>query len=72
LSEAGFYQRVPIPLERSGVPPEGGSADCLVGRGPVRFILCALLGSFEFVFYEGKWVSLWLFRGPLWLSPTNV
>jgi hypothetical protein len=23
-SEAGLYQRRPIPLERSGVPPEGG------------------------------------------------
>jgi hypothetical protein len=23
------------PLERSGAPPEGGWADCLVGRGPV-------------------------------------
>jgi hypothetical protein len=43
-----------VSLERSGVPPEGGQADCLVGRG---FVLCMRLGSFAFVFYEFKRVS---------------
>jgi hypothetical protein len=34
-SEAEFYQCGTAPLERSGVPPEGGYADCLVGHGPM-------------------------------------
>jgi hypothetical protein len=34
-SEAEFYQCGAVPLERSGVPPEGGQADCLVGCGPM-------------------------------------
>jgi hypothetical protein len=29
------------------------------------------LGSFAFVFYEGKRVFPYLFRGPLWPSPTK-
>jgi hypothetical protein len=31
-SEAEVCQRGVVPLERSGVPPEGGWVDCLVGR----------------------------------------
>jgi hypothetical protein len=34
-SEAEFYQCSIATLERSGVPPEGVQAACLVGRGPV-------------------------------------
>jgi hypothetical protein len=34
-SEADLYLGGAIPLERSGVPPEGGWADCLTGRGSV-------------------------------------
>jgi hypothetical protein len=43
-----------VSLERSGVPPEGGQVDCLVGCG---FVLRVRLGSFAFVFYEFKRVS---------------
>jgi hypothetical protein len=43
-----------VSLERSRVPPEGGQADCLVGRG---FVLPMRLGSFAFIFYEFKRVS---------------
>jgi hypothetical protein len=43
-----------VSLERSGVPPEGGQADCLVGRG---FVLRVRSGSFAFVFYKFKRVS---------------
>jgi hypothetical protein len=32
-SEARLYQGGPMSLEQSGVPPEGGQADCLLGRG---------------------------------------
>jgi hypothetical protein len=39
-SEAKLYQGSAVPLERSGVPPEGGWADCLVGRGSVG-LFCA-------------------------------
>jgi hypothetical protein len=48
-SEARLYRGGPVSLERSGVPPEGGQADCLVGRG---FVLRVRLGSFAFLFYE--------------------
>jgi hypothetical protein len=34
-SEADLYRGGAVPLELSGVPPEGGWADCLTGRGPV-------------------------------------
>jgi hypothetical protein len=53
-SKARLYRGGPMSLERSGVPPEGGQADCLVGRG---FVLRVRLGSFAFVFYEFKRVS---------------
>jgi hypothetical protein len=36
-----------VSLERSGVPSEGGLADCLVDRA---FVLRVRLGSFAFVF----------------------
>jgi hypothetical protein len=56
-----------MPLERSGVPPEGGWADCLVGRwghqgrGPGRWAVSYLKRVFRFVcvlFFERKWVFL--------------
>jgi hypothetical protein len=53
-SEARLYWGGPVSLERSGVPPEGGQADCLVGRG---FVLRVRSGLFAFVFYEFKRVS---------------
>jgi hypothetical protein len=67
-----------VPFERSGVPPEGGRANCLVrrwGRGPGRWAVSYLkrvLGSFAFCFLRKKVGFPWLFRGPLWLSPTEV
>jgi hypothetical protein len=40
-SEAELYRGGAVPLERSGVPPEGGWADCLMGRGSVgSFCTC--------------------------------
>jgi hypothetical protein len=39
-SEAKLYQCGAVPLERSGIPPEGGQADCLVGRGSMG-LFCA-------------------------------
>jgi hypothetical protein len=68
-----------VPFERSGVPLEGGRADCLVGRwghqgrGPGCWAVSYLkrvLGSFVFCFLRKKVGFPWLFRGPLWLSPT--
>jgi hypothetical protein len=53
-SKADLYRGGAVPLEQSGVPPEGGWADCLTGRG---FISCACLGSFAFIFNEFKRVS---------------
>jgi hypothetical protein len=50
-SEARLYRGGPVSLERSGVLPKGGQADCLVGRG---FVLRVRLGSFVFVFYKFK------------------
>jgi hypothetical protein len=35
-----FVPGITVPLERSGVPPEGGWADCLTGRGSVG-LFCA-------------------------------
>jgi hypothetical protein len=70
-----------VPLERSGVPPEGGWADCLVsrwghqGRGPDRWAVSYLkrvLGSFVLCFFRKKVGFRWLFRGPLWLSLTTL
>jgi hypothetical protein len=40
MSEADLYRDGAIPLERSGVPPEGGWADCLMGRGSVGPWVC--------------------------------
>jgi hypothetical protein len=53
--EAKLYRGGAVPLERSGVPPEGGWADFLVGHG---FVLRVRLGLFAFVFYELKRVPL--------------
>jgi hypothetical protein len=39
-SEAELYRCGAVPLERSGVPPEGGWADCLTARGSVG-LFCA-------------------------------
>jgi hypothetical protein len=39
-SEADLYRGGAVPLQRSGVPPEGGWADCLTGRGSVG-LFCA-------------------------------
>jgi hypothetical protein len=40
MSEADLYRGGAVPLERSGVLPEGGWADCLTGHGSVG-LLCA-------------------------------
>jgi hypothetical protein len=56
-SEADLYRGGAVPLERSGVPPEGGWADCLTGRGSVGLFCACVLGSFAFIFYELKRVS---------------
>jgi hypothetical protein len=53
-SEARLYRGGPVSHERSGVLPEGGQADCLVGRG---FVLRVRLGLFASVFYKFKRVS---------------
>jgi hypothetical protein len=37
-SEVELYQGDAVLFERSGVPPEGGWADCLTGRGSVGLI----------------------------------
>jgi hypothetical protein len=50
----GFVPGGAVPLERSGVPPEGGWADCLTGRGSVGLFCARVLGSFAFIFYELK------------------
>jgi hypothetical protein len=77
--EVGACQCSAMPLERSGVPPEGDRADCLVGRwghqgrGPSRWAVSYLkrvLGSFAFCFLRKKVGFPWLFRGPLRLSQT--
>jgi hypothetical protein len=39
-SEAELYRGGAVPLDRSGVPPEGGWADRLTGRGSVS-LFCA-------------------------------
>jgi hypothetical protein len=40
-SEADLYRGGAVPLEWSGVPPKGGWADCLTGRGPAGlFCVC--------------------------------
>jgi hypothetical protein len=39
-SEADLYWGSTVPLERSGVPHEGGWADCLTGRGSMD-LFCA-------------------------------
>jgi hypothetical protein len=39
-SEAELYRGDVVPLERSGVPPEGGWAGCLSGRGSMG-LFCA-------------------------------
>jgi hypothetical protein len=57
-SEAEFYQRGIVPLERSGVPSEGGLGRLSGGPWARGFISRAFLGSFAFVFYEGKRVLL--------------
>jgi hypothetical protein len=42
MSEAELYRGDAVPLERSGVPPEGGWADCLTGRRSVG-LFCACI-----------------------------
>jgi hypothetical protein len=41
-SEAELYRGGVVPLEQSGVPSEGGWADCLTGRGSVG-LFCAFV-----------------------------
>jgi hypothetical protein len=74
-SETEICQCSVVPLERSGVPLEGGWADCLVGcwghqgRGPVSLSYTCF--RFVFVLFYVKVSGFhWLFRGPLWPSPT--
>jgi hypothetical protein len=50
----GLYQGIAVPLERSGVPLEGGCADCLTGRGSVGSFVRVFRFVFVFVFYEFK------------------
>jgi hypothetical protein len=79
-SEAEVCPCSAAPLERSRVLLEGGWAVCLVGRwghqgrGPSRWAVSFVLNVFwvrlHFVFLRKKVGFPWLFRGPLWLSPT--
>jgi hypothetical protein len=84
-SEADPHPRGRPALERGGVLParpyspraKRSSTRGWLGRlsGGAWAREVYLVRAFRFVcvrFYEGKWVFLWLFRGPLWLSPTNV
>jgi hypothetical protein len=65
-SEAKGYLCGAVPLERSGVPPEGGWVDCLVGRWdhlgrrPVSlpYVCFGFVYVLFFVSCEGKWVFL--------------
>jgi hypothetical protein len=55
-SEAEVCQCCAVPLERSEVPPEGGWADCLVGRGPVSLFYACFRFICVLFFCESKWV----------------
>jgi hypothetical protein len=74
-SEAEVCQCAAAPLERSRVLPEGDRADCLVGRwghqgrGPVS-LSCVRFRFICVLFFAKVSGFPWLFRGPLWPSPT--
>jgi hypothetical protein len=56
-SEADLYRGGAVPLEQSGVSPEGGWADCLTGCGPVGWFCARVWVCFAFVFMSLKRVS---------------
>jgi hypothetical protein len=56
-SEADLYRGGVVPLERSGVSPEGGWVDCLTGRGPVAWFCARVWVCVAFVFYKFKQIT---------------